>query len=210
MSKRLKSIYGIIIGVCSLSFVIAIHESGHFFFGRLFNVPVQSFSIGFGPALVSYKPHNTTYDIRAIPFGGFVMFYDARSLIASYLEYKYDNIEAFQKDLINIYPEKSYYEKIIILLGGIIFNILLWILMYLLVLILYRYRIKDNYEQKITLRQTKQKLYEYINRSYAQEKEKLSQQNSKKRIFFGPLWIIRIFSYAFFKDPFFYYSLFLL
>lgn len=49
-----------------------IHEGGHFIVARLSNMRVDRFSIGFGPAIVSFKRGETIYQISAIPLGGFV------------------------------------------------------------------------------------------------------------------------------------------
>ena len=57
-----------------LSFIIFIHELGHFAAAKLCDVHVKTFSIGFGPALpfCSYKYGETTYKLALIPLGGFV------------------------------------------------------------------------------------------------------------------------------------------
>lgn len=56
-----------------IGFLTFIHEFGHFFFARLFNVPVLEFSIGMGPKLHSWEGKTgTKYSLRAFPIGGFV------------------------------------------------------------------------------------------------------------------------------------------
>ena len=56
-----------------ISIVVFCHEFGHFYFARLYNVEVQKFSIGFGPALFRYKDRRgTEWVISAIPLGGYV------------------------------------------------------------------------------------------------------------------------------------------
>src|SRR5262249_38739237 len=57
-----------------LGFVIFIHELGHFLAAKFCDVHVQTFSIGFGPALpgCSFVRGETTYKIAAIPLGGYV------------------------------------------------------------------------------------------------------------------------------------------
>jgi len=57
-----------------LSFIIFIHELGHFTAAKLCDVHVKTFSIGFGPALpfCSYRYGETTYKVALIPLGGFV------------------------------------------------------------------------------------------------------------------------------------------
>lgn len=57
-----------------LGFVIFIHELGHFLAAKWSDVHVQTFSIGFGPALpgCSFVRGETTYKIAAFPLGGYV------------------------------------------------------------------------------------------------------------------------------------------
>lgn len=52
--------------------LVGVHEAGHFFAAKAFNVYVVEFSIGFGPRLVSVRGRETRYSIRAIPLGGYV------------------------------------------------------------------------------------------------------------------------------------------
>lgn len=60
------------IGLCVLSFLVLIHEGGHFLAARQAGVAVDAFSIGFGPRLVGLKLGETEYRICAVPFGGYV------------------------------------------------------------------------------------------------------------------------------------------
>lgn len=53
------------------SFMIFIHESGHFLAARLFGVEVEEFALGFGPTLISRQWGKTLYAIRGVPLGGF-------------------------------------------------------------------------------------------------------------------------------------------
>ena len=58
----------ILIGV-----MILIHELGHFWMARFFDVRVETFSFGFGPRLFGFRRGETDYRISAIFFlGGFV------------------------------------------------------------------------------------------------------------------------------------------
>jgi len=62
----------IIIFLLVLSLVICIHELGHLFFAKRAGILCHEFSFGMGPKLWSTKKGETTYAIRAIPFGGYV------------------------------------------------------------------------------------------------------------------------------------------
>lgn len=52
--------------------LIGFHEAAHMFVSKLFGVKVNRFAIGFGPILFSRKLGETSYELRALPLGGFV------------------------------------------------------------------------------------------------------------------------------------------
>ena len=56
-----------------LGLIVFVHEFGHFFFAKLFNIYVYEFSLGMGPKIFSRKGKKgeTVYSLRAIPIGGF-------------------------------------------------------------------------------------------------------------------------------------------
>jgi regulator of sigma E protease len=57
----------ILIGV-----MIMIHELGHFWAARFFDVKVETFSLGFGPRLFGFRRGETDYRVSLILFGGYV------------------------------------------------------------------------------------------------------------------------------------------
>jgi regulator of sigma E protease len=57
----------ILIGV-----MINIHEAGHFFAARWFDVKIDAFSFGFGTRLFGFRRGETDFRFSAIPFGGYV------------------------------------------------------------------------------------------------------------------------------------------
>ena len=77
MPKVLATILYILLFIVCLSFLIMIHELGHFTAAKIFKVYVQEYSIGFGPALLHKKRKNgeTYFSLRVIPFGGYVSMY---------------------------------------------------------------------------------------------------------------------------------------
>ena len=89
--------------IISVCIVIFIHELGHYFFAKLLKVNVIDFSIGFGPKIFSFKKFSTIWNIRIIPLGGYVK-----------LESNPQNINSFSN--------KNLLSRILILLGGALFN----------------------------------------------------------------------------------------
>jgi regulator of sigma E protease len=59
--------------IVALSFLVVVHEGGHYFVARWCGMRVDRFSIGFGPGLLKHKTKSgTTFQLAPIPFGGFV------------------------------------------------------------------------------------------------------------------------------------------
>ncbi|MCF0216839.1 MAG: RIP metalloprotease RseP [Fibrobacteraceae bacterium] len=72
MSNILSNILMFALGLVGLSFLVFIHELGHFLVAKYNKVRVKTFSIGFGKKLFRYRLGETEYCISAIPFGGYV------------------------------------------------------------------------------------------------------------------------------------------
>lgn len=53
--------------------IVLIHEFGHFYFAKKAGVLVREFAIGMGPKVFQTHRNETTYTIRALPIGGYVM-----------------------------------------------------------------------------------------------------------------------------------------
>ena len=59
----------------ALMIIVAVHELGHYWVGRLCGIHATTFSLGFGPPLVQRRDkHGTMWQISALPLGGFVKF----------------------------------------------------------------------------------------------------------------------------------------
>ena len=72
-------IFGIIIGLISLTFLVALHELGHALAAKKNGVKLKEYAIGFPPRIRSFKaktdkvlPKGTKISIGVIPMGGFV------------------------------------------------------------------------------------------------------------------------------------------
>jgi regulator of sigma E protease len=55
-----------------LGVLIFVHELGHFVAARRIGVRVITFSLGFGPKVLSFRRGDTEYAVSAIPLGGYV------------------------------------------------------------------------------------------------------------------------------------------
>lgn len=61
----------IVFSILLFSFLIFIHEFGHFIAAKLSGVKVNEFSMFMGPAIVQWGKGETKYSIRCIPIGGY-------------------------------------------------------------------------------------------------------------------------------------------
>lgn len=98
----------ILIFLFFLGILILVHELGHFIFARRFGAIVEEFSIGFPPRIFSKKIKETVYSLGIIIFGGFV-------------KLRGEEDPNDEKGFLFMKPSK----KLLIVLGGVIFNIFL-------------------------------------------------------------------------------------
>src|SRR5262245_16310083 len=55
-----------------LGVLVFVHELGHFLVARWHGVRVLTFSLGFGPKILSFKRGDTEYCVSIVPLGGYV------------------------------------------------------------------------------------------------------------------------------------------
>lgn len=115
----MQTIITIIVFLLILGSIIIIHELGHFLAAKIFGVYCAHFSIGFGPKIWSKKGKETEYEIRALPFGGFVSM--AGEEQADDEDFKDVPVERTLKGI-------KTYQKIIIFLAGVFMNFVLAII----------------------------------------------------------------------------------
>lgn len=103
--------------VIGLGFIIFIHELGHFLAAKWCDVHVNTFSIGFGPAVpfCQYKWGETTYKIGIIPLGGFVQMVGEGD--------GGDNEEA--EDDPRSFRKKTVGQRMLIISAGVVMNLIL-------------------------------------------------------------------------------------
>ncbi len=65
------TIFSILFAILIFSFLIFIHEFGHFITAKLSGVQVNEFSMFMGPAIWKKQKGETLYSIRCIPIGGY-------------------------------------------------------------------------------------------------------------------------------------------
>lgn len=65
-------LYGIVMVAVLFGGTVFVHELGHFLTAKWFNLRIDAFSIGMGPALWQKKVNGVVYKIGALPIGGYV------------------------------------------------------------------------------------------------------------------------------------------
>lgn len=53
--------------------IVIVHEFGHFYFAKRAGILVREFSIGMGPKLFQTHKNETSYTVRVLPLGGYVL-----------------------------------------------------------------------------------------------------------------------------------------
>jgi len=103
----------ILLAALGISFLIFIHELGHFMAARAFGVRVETFSIGFGPRLFGWRRGQTDYRLSLVPLGGYV------KMAGEYGDLR-DGAVLAADDL----SAKPPWQRAIIFAGGVIVNVL--------------------------------------------------------------------------------------
>lgn len=111
--------------IFSLSFLIILHECGHFFPARWFKTRVEKFYLFFDPgfSLFKMKKGDTEYGIGWLPLGGYVK-------ISGMID------ESFDKEQMEGPPQpwefrsKPAWQRLIIMLGGVTVNFALGIIIF--------------------------------------------------------------------------------
>lgn len=116
----------------ALSILIVLHEFGHYITARWFGCRVEKFFLFFDPwfALVKKKVGDTIYGIGWLPLGGYVK-------ISGMID------ESMDKEAMKLPPKpyefrsKPAWQRLIIMLGGIIMNVLVAFVIYAFVLMVW-------------------------------------------------------------------------
>lgn len=112
--------------ILGLSILVTVHELGHFWAARAFNIKVEKFYLFFdawGVKLFSFTKGETEYGIGWLPLGGYVK-------IAGMID------ESMDKEAMALPPQpwefrsKPAWQRLIVMLGGVTMNVLLGIIIF--------------------------------------------------------------------------------
>ncbi len=117
--------------ILSLSILILVHELGHFIFARMFNVRVEKFYLFFDLkfSLFKFKPKNsdTEYGLGWLPLGGYCK-------ISGMIDESLDKEQMNQPPQPYEFRSKPAGQRLLIMTAGVIFNFLLALFIYSMVL----------------------------------------------------------------------------
>jgi regulator of sigma E protease len=113
----------------ALSLLIVLHEFGHYITAKWFGCRVEKFFLFFDPwfALFKKKVGDTTYGIGWLPLGGYVK-------ISGMIDESMDKEQMNQPAQPHEFRSKPAWQRLIIMLGGVIMNVLVAFIIYAIAL----------------------------------------------------------------------------
>lgn len=137
---------GVVLFVLGVALSIGLHEFGHLVPGKLFNVKVTQYFIGFGKTLWSTRRGETEYGVKAIPLGGYVKLVgmlppnkeDVGSdgeevptrptgmfaqLVSDAKRAEYEHVDPADHD--RLFYRQSVWKRIVIMISGVATNLVL-------------------------------------------------------------------------------------
>ncbi len=142
---------GVVAFIIGVAVSIGLHELGHMYPAKKFGIKVTQFFVGFGNTVWSVKRGETEYGIKSIPLGGYVKLvgmlppakdadpHEVRKtntglftqLISDARNAEYEHVE--DKDLDRLFYRKPWWQKLIVMAGGPMVNILIAIVLFTIV-----------------------------------------------------------------------------
>lgn len=117
--------------VAVISFVVVIHELGHFWAGRRFGVHAEVFSVGFGPVLAGWTDaKGTHWRICALPLGGYVRFKGDENAASAPDAETLERLRGEHETPHDVFHFKPVWQRAIIVAAGPIANFLLAIALF--------------------------------------------------------------------------------
>jgi regulator of sigma E protease len=109
--------------IAAIFILVFIHELGHFLAAKWFKMRVDQFSVGFPPKIFGYKKGETEYVLGATPLGGYVK-------IAGMIDESMDSEFEKHEPKDDEFRSKPVWQRIIVILAGVIFNVILAFFIY--------------------------------------------------------------------------------
>ena len=108
--------------IVAIGVLVTVHEFGHYIVARLSGVKVLRFAVGFGPKLCAWQGKETEWALCLIPLGGYVKMLDEREAPVA------------EEERPRAFNNQSVYKRMAIVVAGPLFNLILAVLLYWVVL----------------------------------------------------------------------------
>lgn len=116
-----------LLAVLGLGAIIIFHEFGHYIMAKINGVKVNSFTIGFGPKILTHKGKETEYALSILPVGGYVE-------MAGMMEKENMDEEQIKEeegiDPERLFRNKTPLQRLSIIIAGPLMNIVLALLLF--------------------------------------------------------------------------------
>lgn len=142
---------GVLLFAVGLAASIGLHELGHLIPGKLFNVKVTQFFVGFGQTIWSRRKGETEYGVKAIPLGGYCKLVgmlppepdqdphkvrDTRTgmfaqLVSDARSAEWELVDDDDHD--RLFYNKPWWQRVIIMGSGVMINLVLAFLLFAIV-----------------------------------------------------------------------------
>ncbi|MGA8987644.1 M50 family metallopeptidase [Aeromicrobium sp.] len=142
---------GVVAFIIGVAVSIGLHEFGHMYPAKKFGIKVTQFFVGFGRTVWSTKRGETEYGFKSIPLGGYVKLvgmlppakdadpHEVRKtntglftqLISDARTAEYEHVD--DKDLDRLFYRKPWWQKLIVMAGGPMVNIVIAIFLFMIV-----------------------------------------------------------------------------
>ncbi len=122
----------IVVFLLILSVLVLIHEAGHYFMAKKFGIKVEEFGFGFPltPALWQKKKGETVYSFYPVLIGGFVKLYGEDEAGSGKIDGGGGKSAVKKEDEHRAFYTHPLWERIIIVVAGVVMNTLLAVVIY--------------------------------------------------------------------------------
>lgn len=151
MTTVLMYTLGVLLFVVGVAASIGLHELGHLVPGKLFDVKVTQYFVGFGRTLWSRRRGETEYGVKAVPLGGYVKLVGMlppgprrdpeapapreRGVFAQLMSdaraAEYELVEEGDED--RLFYKLTWWKKIVIMVSGVMTNLVIAFLLFAVV-----------------------------------------------------------------------------
>ncbi len=142
---------GVLLFVVGVAASIGLHEMGHLVPGKLFNVKVTQFFVGFGRTLWSRQRGETEYGVKAIPLGGYCKLVGmvppqkdqaegtVRTRSTGMFSQLVDDVRAAEYEHVaphdhdRLFYNKPWWQRVVIMGSGVMINLLIALFLFAIV-----------------------------------------------------------------------------